>query len=556
MSYLVFARKWRPQVFDDIIGQEHITTTLQNAIKQDRVAHAYMLCGPRGIGKTTTARIFAKALNCEKGPRPNPCNKCASCIDITASRNIDVIEIDGASNRGIDEIRNLRENVKFSPQSGRFKIYIIDEVHMLTAEAFNALLKTLEEPPSHVKFIFATTSAYKVIPTILSRCQRFNFRRLSTQDIANKLKQIAKSEKITIDDAALFNIARQASGSMRDAESIMDQLSTYCKNKITVEDTNSILGLIEQEKLYKFAQHVIDKDTAAAIKFINEMTDDGTDLNQFLLSLIEYFRNAMLIKEGKELYPVVDLTEEEIGKISSQVQLITREDLLYMMYSMINTSSSMRTYSTPKTALELMAVKLSQKESIVSINEIMSRLNNIEKNSAKNIPSGFKPRQEAESSIKADTSKPNAVSVQSQGFDTDSESRPELYRIREALGQVIKNIKHEKIYIASCLEEGRLVDFRNNLVVFSFSKKNTFHKESLEKPQNRELIESNFSKVLSEKIKVEFILTDDTESLTGSSGADTTKNSKPSLTPLKKALSDPIIKTALDIFDGNIMKLF
>jgi hypothetical protein len=225
-----------------------------------------------------------------------------------------------------------------------------------------------------------------------------------------------------------------------------------------------------------------------------------------------------------------------------------------MMYSMINTSSSMRTYSIPKTALELMAVKLSQRESIVSINEIINRLNNIEKNSAKNIPSGFKPRQEAESSIKVDASRPSAVSA--QGLETDSESRPELYRIREALGQVIKNIKHEKIYIASCLEEGRLVDFRNNTVVFSFLKKNTFHKESLEKPQNRELIESNFSKVLSEKIKVEFILTDDTESPTGSSGSDAAKNSKPSLTPLKKALSDPIIKTALDIFDGNIMKLF
>jgi DNA polymerase III subunit gamma/tau len=247
MSYLVIARKWRPQVFSDIIGQGHITTTLQNAIKQDRVAHAYILCGPRGIGKTTTARIFAKALNCQKGPRPDPCNKCASCKDITASRSTDVIEIDGASNRGIDEIRNLKENVQFSPQSGRFKIYIIDEVHMLTTEAFNALLKTLEEPPAHVKFIFATTAAHKVLPTILSRCQRFNFRRLSSHDIAKKLERIAKSENIAIDEQALFNIARQASGSMRDAESVMDQLATYCKNKITLEDANAVLGLIEQD---------------------------------------------------------------------------------------------------------------------------------------------------------------------------------------------------------------------------------------------------------------------------------------------------------------------
>ena len=554
MSYLVFARKWRPQVFDDIIGQEHITTTLQNAIKQDRVAHAYILCGPRGIGKTTTARIFAKALNCEKGPRFNPCNKCASCKDITASRSVDVIEIDGASNRGIDEIRNLKESVKFSPQSGRFKIYIIDEVHMLTTEAFNALLKTLEEPPAHVKFLFATTAAYKVIPTILSRCQRFNFRRLSSQDIAKKLKQIAKNENITIDEQALFNIARQASGSMRDAESIMDQLATYCKNKITAEDANSILGLIEQERLHTFTRHIIDKDTASAIKFINAITDEGIDLNQFVLSLIEYFRNAMLVKEGKDLYPIIDLTEEEIKRISAQVQPLTREDILYALYSMINTSNSMRTHSMPKIALELMAIKLSQKDSIVSLNEITSRLNSIEKNNTNNIPVGLKPRQEKENCTQIGAPKPDFMPA--QNLDNDLEPRPELYRIREALHQAIKNIKQEKIYIASCLEEGRLADFKNNTVTFAFLKKNTFHKESLEKPQNRELIESNFSKILSAKIKVEFILTEDNDSAGNASGKDSSKNLKPSMSPLKKVLSDPIIKTALDMFDGNIMKFF
>jgi DNA polymerase III subunit gamma/tau len=552
MSYLVFARKWRPQVFDDIIGQEHITTTLQNAIKQDRVAHAYLLCGPRGIGKTTTARIFAKALNCEKGPRPNPCNKCASCKDITASRSVDVIEIDGASNRGIDEIRNLRESVKFSPQNGKFKIYIIDEVHMLTPEAFNALLKTLEEPPAHVKFIFATTAAYKVMPTIISRCQRFNFRRLSVQDIAKKLKSIARNEKITIDDQALFNIARQASGSMRDAESIMDQLAAYCKDKITAEETNSMLGLIEQEMFYNFAQYIIDKDTPSAIKFINKIADEGIDISQFLLGLVEYFRNAMLIKEGKDLYSAIDLTEEEIKKISLQVQPITREDILYILYSIINTSNSMRTYSIPKIALELMAVKLSQKESIVSVSEIMSRLNRIEKQAAKHVPASFKPVREKEEPAHFDIQK--KVDTSAQNVYNDSELRPELYRIREALQQVIKNIRQEKIYIASCLEEGRLVDFKNNTVVFLFPKKNTFHKESLEKPQNRELIESNFSKVLSENVKIEFILSEEAGNPTNSSSDSAVKNAKLSSNPLKKALADPIIKTALDIFDGNIMK--
>jgi DNA polymerase III subunit gamma/tau len=553
MSYIVFARKWRPQIFDEIVGQQHITTTLQNAIKQDRVAHAYLFCGPRGIGKTTAARIFAKALNCEKGPRPNPCNKCVSCKEITASRSIDVIEIDGASNRGIDEIRNLRENTKFSPQAGKFKIYIIDEVHMLTPDAFNALLKTLEEPPAHVKFIFATTVAHKVIPTVLSRCQRFNFRRISSQDIIKKLRKISEKEKITIEEPALFSIVRQASGSMRDAESLMDQLATYCKNKITAEDANKILGLIEQDRLYQFVQYIIDRDAGSAIRLINQIADEGADTGQFIVSLIEYFRNAMLIKEGKNLFPIIDLTEDEINRISGQVQSLTREDVLYLLYNMINTSNSMQMSSMPKIALELMAVKLSKRESITSLNEIIARLNSIEKSKntgTKNDPEIISDKGEyvVENEPRPDLSEPDISSP-------DIESRPELYRIREALQQVIKNIRREKIYIASCLEEGRLIDFKNNTITFLFSRKNTFHKESLEKPQNKELIESNFSKVLSARIKIDFILNQNEEDAETVSGNNGVKNIKPSLNPLKKALSDPIIKTALDIFDGNIMKL-
>jgi DNA polymerase III subunit gamma/tau len=423
---------------------------------------------------------------------------------------------------------------------------------MLTPEAFNALLKTLEEPPAHVKFIFATTASHKVIPTILSRCQKFNFRRLSSQNIAKKLKEIAKKENIVIDETALFSIVRQSSGSLRDAESILDQLATYCKNKITADDTNSILGIMEQDRLFQFTQHIIDKNTVAAIQFINKINDEGVDAEQFVVSLIEYFRNAMLIKEGEGLFSIVELPEEEIKRISSQIKPLTREDILYLLYNLVNTSDSIGAFSSPRIALELMAIKLSQKESIVSINEILSRISGIEKNKG-NAPSAFFMPKQEQPVIKNETVAKQEL-LQTEIINPGIESRPDLYRIREALQLVIKGIRQEKIYISSCLEEGTLLDFKENTVTFGFAKKNIFHKESLEKPQNKELIESHFSKALGMKTKVEFVISQDEQIKSPESGTSSTQGPKPPLSPLKKALADPIIKSALDIFDGNIMK--
>ena len=324
MSYLALARKYRPQGFDEIAGQEHIATTLKNAITMDRVSHAYLFAGPRGVGKTSSARILAKALNCEKGPTPKPCGKCTSCLEISGSRSMDVMEIDGASNRGIDEIRNLKENIKFSPIHGKFRVYIIDEVHMLTAEAFNALLKTLEEPPPHVKFIFATTRPHKLPATIISRCQRFDFRKLSSSVIAEKLKEITKKEKISIDDESVFLIAKAADGSMRDAEVILDQLVSFTKSKILSADVLKVLGLLDQGILFKLADHMSQGRKHDILKLIDDLINSGKDPAFITTSIIEHFRNIMLVKvsDGKP-YHSENIPEEDRRRLSEQAKNFT-----------------------------------------------------------------------------------------------------------------------------------------------------------------------------------------------------------------------------------------
>src|SRR5262245_29504990 len=309
MSYQVIARKYRPQRFSEVVGQEHVTQTLSNAIQQSRIAHAYLFVGPRGTGKTTLARIFAKCLNCTGGPKVEFAEDDPRCIEIAEGRSLDVLEIDGASNRGIEEIRELRETVRYAPATGRFKIYIIDEVHMLTKEAFNALLKTLEEPPAHVKFMFATTEPEKVLPTILSRCQRFDLRRIPTPLIVKHLAEIAKKEKVKIDDAALYAIARGAEGGMRDAESTLDQLISFCGEKVEEADVLSMFGLTAQGQVLELAHAVLAGEVEKALRQLNSLANQGKDLGRLLSDLLNHFRNLLIFQVSRGDLSMLEISE-------------------------------------------------------------------------------------------------------------------------------------------------------------------------------------------------------------------------------------------------------
>jgi DNA polymerase III subunit gamma/tau len=510
MAYQSLYRKWRPQVFEDIIGQKHITQTLMNAISLNRISHAYIFSGPRGVGKTTTARILAKSLNCEKGTTPHPCNKCERCIRITEGYSMDVIEIDGASNRGIDDIRDLRNKVKFAPAEGKYKVYIIDEVHMLTTEAFNALLKTLEEPPSHVIFIFATTAPHKIPNTILSRCQWFNFRRISLEDIINKLKMIIKDEKLEIDDQTLNIIARSSTGSMRDAESILDQIIAYCGKEITLQNVREVLGIIEEDVFFNFVDTIINNDTVKGIEIVNRIADLGGDASQFIKNLMEYVHNLSLIKVCKpEVLNFQGIFTEDRERLLKQSKLIKLGKLFNIVDYLAEVERKMKYTHNPWILLEMLVLKFTAGEDYsskeiekdkdegyldLSKNKDIVKSDNIKVKTREEIP----PKKKIQNKTK------DGSFIQTKEVSTNLD-------LNQVWPIILNKLKKTKMSVYSFIIVNNLITIENDKLIIGFNKKYIFHKESLEKKNNKTLLQELIKEEIGRPLAIECIINDNDE---------------------------------------------
>jgi len=512
MEYQSLYRKWRPQTFEDIIGQKHITQTLINAISLNRISHAYIFSGPRGVGKTTTARILAKSLNCVKGPTPHPCNKCERCMRITDGYSMDVIEIDGASNNGVDSIRELRNKVNFAPAEGKYKVYIIDEVHMLSQGAFNALLKTLEEPPSHVIFIFATTDPHKIPSTILSRCQWFNFRRISLADIIAKLKKIAKDEGLNINDKTLNIIARSSTGSMRDAESVLDQIIAYCGKEITSQSVREVLGIIEEEVFFEFIEAIINDDTLKGIEIINRTADLGGDASQFIRNLMEYVHNLSLAKVcQKEILNLQGIFIEDRERLLKQSKTIQLEKLFNIIDYLAEAEKKMRYIRHPWIILEMLVIKFTAAENY-SLKEVkkekdeyfldFSAKKDVSELGKKNtgIKEELLPKKKIQDKIKS-----------KEDPSIKAKESPINLELRQAWPKILERVKKTKIAVYSFILANNLIAVENNKLIIGFNKEYTFHKESLEKQNNKMLLQELIKEEIGKILAIECIINDNSK---------------------------------------------
>lgn len=519
MSYTVFALKWRPQNFNEVVGQGHIITTLKNALDKKRLANAYLFTGPRGVGKTSTARILAKVLNCKDGPTLQPCGKCVSCVEITKGNSLDVLEIDGASNRQIDDIRTLRENVKFAPVQGRFKVYIIDEVHMLTPEAFNALLKTLEEPPSFVKFIFATTHPHKIPSTVLSRCQRLDFRRLRALEIVEQLDKIAGLEKIEIDKPVLFAIAKSSDGSLRDAESILDQLASFSQGRVSLKDTISVLGLIEQDVLFEITDRIIAKDSQGILELLNRIIDEGKDVSVFIAELLSHFRNLMVTKISQSNAELIDLPQEDCERLLKQSQSLKLEEIFSAFNTLVAAQEMGKKLDSLRIPLEVGLVKLTHKEKPETRNQ-KPEIKTFSGNTSV-VQAVYQDTQVAIPDNKKEEPEKDAINIT-------------LEDIKNSWQLIIDNLSRVKMSVATYFNEGSPVKLDKNVLTISFPGNYSLHKESLEIKDNRLLIEKIISDILKDNLRINFILSKEI-------AVNTT------------AQENPFIKNALETFNGRLV---
>ena len=602
MSYQVIARKYRPQRFSAVVGQEHVTQTLAHAIQQNRIAHAYLFCGPRGTGKTTIARIFAKCLNATGGPRVDFDDADPRCREIAEGRSLDVLEIDAASNRGIDEIRGLREAVKYVPAVSKFKVYIIDEVHMLTKEAFNALLKTLEEPPAHVKFMFATTEPEKVLPTILSRCQRFDLRRIPAALIVKHLDEIARKEQVKVQPAALYAMARGAEGAMRDAQSALDQLISFCGDTIEEADVLSMFGLTARQQLLDLSGAILAGQIEAALRQLNDLAAHGKDLGRLLADLLNHFRNLLLFRISRGDPSLLEVSEAEAAALAGQAKLGTTEGLTRMLEVLGDAELRLRDTPSKKILLEITLLKAIEARDAVSLEAVLKRLEELRAESgggqvvslptpAPAPPPGPKPfRAEtvaaaapqpaaavyppapasapglalSDAASRSTPPPPAAPAPPSGPAAAESGARAELDRLWAGL---LEGVGRASPAMRACLLEARPVSFDKDLLTVGFSSEFEGHIGLVDDSRTHSLLRDTLASLGHPKARVKFIKTEAVEQPARSqaapralaappSAAPASPNQKPSPIPSSQEdfRNDPLIRKALEIFKGQIVE--
>ncbi len=520
MSYQVISRKYRPQRFDEVIGQSHICSTLQNAIKSNRISHAYLFTGSRGIGKTSTARILAKSLNCLNPEGIDPCNKCQNCIEITAGRSMDVLEIDGASNRGIDQIRDLRENVKYPPSNSKNRIFIIDEVHMLTKEAFNALLKTLEEPPSHVIFIFATTEPLKIPATIISRCQRYDFHRIPIREIVRHLSSIAQNENVEVTDDILMLVAKKAEGGMRDAESLLDQLIAFSGQSVSLEEAKKILSLIDYEYYIDISNKVLKNDTGSLLQVAGSVIDDGINLTEFFTGFSEHFRN-LLVASATGSVDMLDLPDNMKQRYREVAQKWDAADLLRLIKLLTDAQAGLRTSINYRMHIEFTLLRMGAMHKTVTIEDILESLKNSEyrpaTNMVKETPSLFntkEPEKKSETSVDRITklpekpiltqrSKPKEIENVNNTPADIPKTTVDIQQVKEKWFAISEKVAETNPSLASFLSMGRPEEINANALTIMFHNGASFHLNNIQSKAS--IVENCIEKILGKYLKIKCV---------------------------------------------------
>jgi len=554
MSYIVLSRRYRPKAFDEIVGQKHVVTTLVNALQSDRVAHAYLFAGPRGVGKTSMARILSKALNCQKGTTDTPCNKCSTCNSITNGNDIDVLEIDGASNRGIDEIRNIRQNVGYAPAVSKHKIYIIDEVHMLTKEAFNALLKTLEEPPEHVKFIFATTSPSRVPDTVQSRCQRFDFKNISIADISDRLAQICKTEHIDAEEEVFQSIAKYARGGLRDSESILDQLASFCHEKITLRDVYDIFGVVSEEKLSSLINSFTEKKPELSIQIFHSIMESGRDIEGFIDQLLLYIRDLLLVSVCKKESDTMGTVSGDLNLLRTQSSSFSPETLMYAFQVISEAKTKTRDLLQQKIYLEVLFVKLATMEELEPLSSVLDKIEGMKKIFEGNAEDTDK----AISINKTDVTAPAKPEIQAtpshESAVLDKKASPDT-SCAETWNKAMLELQTKKKTTWALLKNARVLSIDGNDAIVEIPKNYLVHKERLEKPEEKRIINSCLEKVTGRKISVKIIVSKNgfqaTDNKSSSHGV-VQEGKKKKLDDVK---NEPMVKKAIEFFDGSIVNV-